>query len=69
MADHSAIDSHQWGVTIMGRKWGGEREREGGREEVGARLGLGMAILPAGTNIRGFRIRWAWIRVRNLAHG
>jgi hypothetical protein len=30
---------------------------------------LGMAILPAGTDIRGFRTRWAWIRVRNLAHG
>jgi hypothetical protein len=29
---------------------------------------LGMAILPAGTDIRGFRTQWAWIRVRNLAH-
>jgi hypothetical protein len=25
---HGAIDGHQWGVTIMGRKWRGERERE-----------------------------------------
>jgi hypothetical protein len=24
---HGAIDGHQWGVTIMGRKWRGERER------------------------------------------
>lgn len=30
---------------------------------------VGMAILPAATDIRGFRTRWVWIRVRNLAHG
>jgi hypothetical protein len=29
----------------------------------------GMAILPAGMDIRRFRTRWAWIRVRNLTHG
>jgi hypothetical protein len=27
VAGHGAIDGHQWGVAIMGRKW---RERDGG---------------------------------------
>jgi hypothetical protein len=30
---------------------------------------VGMAVGPVGMDIRGFRTRWIWIRVKKLVHG
>jgi hypothetical protein len=65
-AGHGAIDSHQWEVAIMERKWGGEREGEtaarlaSSNQREAERLGVanrrgGPAGARAGSAARGGR--------------
>jgi hypothetical protein len=63
VAGHGAIDGHQWGVAIMGRKWR-EREEEttaftqrnGRRGEVGASRGDGRSGRGCGESWRQGRL-------------